>query len=606
MTYLNMTDEIKNTLGVIPNQPGCYQFIDEKGSVIYVGKAKDLKKRVSSYFNKNHEHPKTRILVRNTRKIKYIVVNTEEDTFLLENNLIKQLKPRYNVLLKDDKTYPSIVIKNEFFPRVYKTRNIVRDGSKYYGPYTSVLSVNVLLEIVRKVYKIRTCRLNLTPENIAANKFKVCLQYHINRCKGPCEGLQTLEDYNNNIEEINEILKGNVAIIEKKIEEKMMSLSEELKFEEAQELKDKLNLIRNFREKSQVVSNLNYNLDVFSFEEDENSAFINYLHVVNGGVNQAYTFEYKKKLDESPEELLGLGIVEMRQRFGSQSKEIVVPFIPDLKLTNVEFTIPQRGDKKKLLSLSEKNVKQHKIDKLKKAEMLNPEQRATRILTTVQKDLNLKQMPRHIECFDNSNIQGSNPVAACVVFKKAKPSKKEYRHYNINSVEGPDDYASMREVVERRYSRLLNEGNPLPQLIVIDGGKGQLSAAAKTLRKIGLYGKIAIIGIAERLEEIYFPEDSVPLYIDKNSETLKLIQRLRDEAHRFGLTFHRNKRSKSQISSELDSIKGIGKVTKKELLIHFKSIKRLKESDKEEIEKIIGKKRGEIIWEWITKENKEK
>jgi len=601
-----MTDEIKNTLGVIPNQPGCYQFIDEKGSVIYVGKAKDLKKRVSSYFNKNHEHPKTRILVRNTRKIKYIVVNTEEDTFLLENNLIKQLKPRYNVLLKDDKTYPSIVIKNEFFPRVYKTRNIVRDGSIYYGPYTSVLSVNVLLEIVRKVYKIRTCRLNLTPENIAANKFKVCLQYHINRCKGPCEGLQTLEDYNNNIEEINEILKGNVAIIEKKIEEKMMSLSEELKFEEAQELKDKLNLIRNFREKSQVVSNLNYNLDVFSFEEDENSAFINYLHVVNGGVNQAYTFEYKKKLDESPEELLGLGIVEMRQRFGSQSKEIVVPFIPDLKLTNVEFTIPQRGDKKKLLSLSEKNVKQHKIDKLKKAEMLNPEQRATRILTTVQKDLNLKQMPRHIECFDNSNIQGSNPVAACVVFKKAKPSKKEYRHYNINSVEGPDDYASMREVVERRYSRLLNEGNPLPQLIVIDGGKGQLSAAAKTLRKIGLYGKIAIIGIAERLEEIYFPEDSVPLYIDKNSETLKLIQRLRDEAHRFGLTFHRNKRSKSQISSELDSIKGIGKVTKKELLIHFKSIKRLKESDKEEIEKIIGKKRGEIIWEWITKENKEK
>ena len=606
MTYLNMTNEIKNTLGVIPNQPGCYQFIDEKGSVIYVGKAKDLKKRVSSYFNKNHEHPKTRILVRNTRKIKYIVVNTEEDTFLLENNLIKQLKPRYNVLLKDDKTYPSIVIKNEFFPRVYKTRNIVRDGSIYYGPYTSVLSVNVLLEIVRKVYKIRTCRLNLTPENIAANKFKVCLQYHINRCKGPCEGLQTLEDYNNNIEEINEILKGNVAIIEKKIEEKMMSLSEELKFEEAQELKDKLNLIRNFREKSQVVSNLNYNLDVFSFEEDENSAFINYLHVVNGGVNQAYTFEYKKKLDESPEELLGLGIVEMRQRFGSQSKEIVVPFIPDLKLTNVEFTIPQRGDKKKLLSLSEKNVKQHKIDKLKKAEMLNPEQRATRILTTVQKDLNLKQMPRHIECFDNSNIQGSNPVAACVVFKKAKPSKKEYRHYNINSVEGPDDYASMREVVERRYSRLLNEGNPLPQLIVIDGGKGQLSAAAKTLRKIGLYGKIAIIGIAERLEEIYFPEDSVPLYIDKNSETLKLIQRLRDEAHRFGLTFHRNKRSKSQISSELDSIKGIGKVTKKELLIHFKSIKRLKESDKEEIEKIIGKKRGEIIWEWITKENKEK
>ncbi len=595
-----MNDDIKNTLAVIPQLPGCYQFLDKKGSVIYVGKAKDLKKRVASYFNKQHTHPKTRVLVRNIHKIKYIVVNTEEDTFLLENNLIKELKPRYNVMLKDDKSYPSIVIKNEYFPRVYKTRNIVKDGSNYFGPYTSVQSVNALLEIVRKVYKIRTCRLNLSPENIATGKFKVCLEYHINRCKGPCEGLQSMDDYNNNIGEINEILKGNVSIIEKEVVAKMNTLSAEMKFEEAHELKEKLILIQNFREKSQIISNINYNLDVFSFEEDDNSAFINYLHVVNGGVNQAYTFEYKKKLDENPAELLGLGIVEMRQRFGSNTKEIVVPFMPDIKLTNVDFVIPQRGDKKKLLLLSKKNVKQYKIDKLKKAEMLNPEQRITRILTTAQKDLQLKNIPWHIECFDNSNIQGSSPVSACIVFKKAKPSKKDYRHYNIKGVVGSNDYISMQEVVERRYSRLVNEGQSLPQLIVIDGGKGQLSAAVKSLQKIGLYGKIAIIAIAERLEEIYFPEDPIPLYIDKNSETLKLIQQLRDEAHRFSLTFHRKKRSKAQVGSELDSINGIGKETKKKLLVHFKSIKRLKESDKEEIIKLIGKSKGKIIWDWIN------
>ena len=563
-----MNDDIKYTLAVIPDQPGCYQFINDKGTVIYVGKAKSLKRRVSSYFNKHHDHPKTRILVRNIRKIKYIIVDSEEDTFLLENNLIKQLRPRYNVLLKDDKSYPSIVIKNEYFPRIFKTRNIVKDGSKYFGPYTSVQSVNALLDLVRKVYKIRTCRLNLAPENIAAGKFKVCLEYHIKRCEGPCEGLVSLDSYNKNVDEINEILKGNVGIIERQVREKMTELSEQMRFEEANELKEKLLLIQNFREKSQVISNINYNLDVFSYEETENSAFINYLHVVNGGINQAYTFEYKKKLDETPEELLGLGIVEMRQRYGSESKLIIVPFLPDLKLKGAEFEIPQIGDKRKLLSLSQKNVKQYKIDKLKKAEMLNPEQRTTRILSSVQKDLRLKELPWHIECFDNSNIQGTNPVAACVVFKKAKPSKKDYRHFNIKSVVGPDDYASMREVVERRYSRMLNEGASLPQLIVIDGGKGQLHAAAESLQKIGLYGKIAIIGIAKRLEEIYFPEDSVPLYIDKNSETLKLIQQIRDEAHRFGLTFHRKKRSKAQITSELDNVNGIGKITKNKLLNH--------------------------------------
>lgn len=599
-----MTDEIKNTLAIIPDQPGCYQFVDEKGTVIYVGKAKNLKRRVSSYFNKNHDHPKTRILVKKISNIKYIVVNSEEDTLLLENNLIKKLRPRYNVLLKDDKSYPYIVIKNEYFPRVYKTRNIVRDGSKYSGPYTSVQSVNALLEIVRKVYKIRTCRLNLAPEKIAEGKYSVCLEYHINRCLGPCEGRQSLEDYDKNIGEINEILKGNVGIIEKRIRNRMLDLSEELRFEEAHELKEKLILIQNFREKSQVVSNINYNLDVFSIVEDENSAYINYLHVVNGGVNQAYTFEYKKKLNESLDELLGLGIVEMRQRFNSKSKEIIVPFIPDIKLKDAEFTIPKIGDKMKLLALSEKNVKQYKIDKLKKSEMLNPEQRATRILSRVKKDLQLKEIPWHIECFDNSNIQGTNPVAACVVFKKAKPAKKDYRHFNIKSVVGADDYASMREVVERRYSRLVNEGEKLPQLIVIDGGKGQLHAATETLQKMGLYGKMGVIGIAERLEEIYFPEDPIPLYIDKNSETLKLIQQLRDEAHRFGLSHHRQKRSKAQISSELDSINGIGAVTKKKLLTTFKSIKRLKEADSNEIENAIGKSKAKIIIDWINNETK--
>ena len=566
-----------------------------------MGKAKNLKKRVSSYFNKIQDNPKTRILVRNIRQIKYIVVNTEEDTFLLENNLIKELKPRYNVMLKDDKSYPSIVITNEYFPRVFKTRNIVKDGSKYFGPYTSVVAVDALIDVIRKIYKVRTCRLNLTPENIAAGKFKVCLEYHIKRCDAPCVGFQLMEEYNKNIAEITEILKGNISLIEKQIIDEMQHCSDNLRFEEAQQLKEKLALIRNFREKSQVVSNVHYNLDVYGFAEDENSAYINYLHVVNGGVIQAYTFEYKKKLDETPEELLGLGIVEMRQRFGSESKEIVVPFIPDLKLTGVEFSVPQRGDKKKLLELSEKNVKQYKIDKLKKAEMLNPEQRTTRILKTVQKDMRLKEIPWHIECFDNSNIQGTNPVAACVVFKKAKPAKKDYRHFNIKTVTGPDDFASMAEIIHRRYSRALNEGSPLPQLIVIDGGKGQLHAAADSLQKIGLYGKIAIIGIAKRLEEIYFPEDSVPLYIDKNSETLKLIQQLRDEAHRFGITHHRNRRSKSQVTSKLDQIKGIGKETKKKLLSHFKSIKRLKEAGEEEIISVIGKSKGQLIIDYFKK-----
>ncbi len=596
-----MTEEIKNSLAVVPSSPGCYMFMDKKGQVIYVGKAKDLKRRVSSYFNKNHDSIKTRVLVKNIHSLKYVVVNSEEDTFLLENNLIKELQPRYNVLLKDDKSYPYIVVKNEYFPRVYKTRKIVKDGSKYFGPYTSVQAVDALINLFRKVYKIRTCRLNLTPENIAAGKFNTCLQFHIKMCDAPCVGKVLIEEYNKNIEEIIEILRGNISLIEKKIFDRMQFLSDNLRFEDANDLKEKLILIRSFKEKSQVVSNINYNLDVFSFEQEENSAFVNYLHVVKGGITQAYTFEYKKRLDETPEELLGMAIVEMRQRFNSESREIIVPFEPELIMSNVEITIPQRGDKKKLLELSQKNVKQFKFDRIKKADMLNPEQRVSRILKRVQKDLHLKEFPLHIECFDNSNIQGTNPVAACVVFKRAKPSKKDYRHFNIKSVQGPNDYASMAEVLERRYSRALKEGSKIPQLIVIDGGKGQLSTAVNSLQKIGLYGKIAVIGIAERLEEIYFPEDPVPLYIDKNSETLKLIQQLRDEAHRFGLKFHRQKRSKAQVKSELDDIPGIGPATKKKLITHFKSIKRLKESPREEIEQVIGKSKTEALINWFEK-----
>lgn len=597
-----MTENIKTIISAIPHKPGCYQFFDEAGKVIYIGKAKNLKRRVASYFNRVHDSPKTRILVRKIANIKYIVVNSEEDTLLLENNLIKEYQPRYNVLLKDDKSYPSIVVRKEFFPRVSQTRNILRDGSRYFGPYTNVASVRTLLEIVQKVYKIRTCRLNLTPENIAAGKFKVCLQYHIKRCEGPCEGLQTLEDYNRNIDEVLEILKGNVSIISDKIYDEMQHCADEHRYEEAHELKEKYLLIENFRQRSQVVSNFGYNIDVFYCSDDEQSAYINYLHVVNGSIVQAYTFEYRKRLDETKEELLAMGIVEMRQRYKSESREIIVPFLPDIQLTNVEFTIPQRGDKRKLLSLSEQNVKQYRVDKLKRAEILNPEQRSTRLLKTVQKDLQLKEMPIHIECFDNSNIQGSDPVAACVVFKKGKPSKKDYRHFMIKSVVGPNDYASMQEVIQRRYSRAVNEGQNLPQLIVVDGGKGQLHAATDILKEMNLYDKIAIIGIAERLEEIYFPGDSVPLFLDKNSETLKLIQYLRDEAHRFGLAFHRNKRSKGQVASQLDNIKGIGPTSKKKLLAHFKSIKRIKDAEENEIKEILGNSKGELVYKWF-KEN---
>ncbi len=598
-----MNEYLKNIIQNIPEKPGCYQYYDDKGVIIYVGKAKNLKKRVSSYFTKNHDSPKTRILVSKIRDIKYIIVETEADTLLLENSLIKEFQPKYNVLLKDDKSYPSIVIKNEYYPRVELTRKLLKDGSQYFGPYSNVFSVKILLEFIHKLYPIRTCSLNLTPEKIAEGKYKVCLEYHIKRCLGPCIGLQEFEDYNKNIESIKEILKGNTNIVSNNIYAKMQELADRQEFEEANKLKEKYLLVENFKNKSTVVSNINYNIDVYSYDEDENSAYINYLNVHNGAIIQAYTFEYKKRIEEAKEELLGLGIVEVRERFGSKAKEIVVPFYPDVTIEGTEFSIPQRGDKKKLLLLSTQNVRQYKLDKLKKAESLNPEQRSVRILKEMQKDLNLKELPTHIECFDNSNIQGTNPVSACVVFKMGKPSKKDYRHFNVKTVVGPDDFSTMREVVYRRYHRLLEEGTPLPQLVVIDGGKGQLSAACESLKALGIYGKIAIVGIAKRLEEIYYPEDSIPLYLDKNSESLKIIQHIRDEAHRFGITFHRNQRSKHQIKSELDNIKGVGDETKRLLLKEFRSVKRIRLAKDEELEKIVGKHKTLLIRKYFENKN---
>ena len=598
-----INDYLKNIIRNIPQKPGCYQYYDDKGVIIYVGKAKNLKKRVSSYFTKNHEDsPKTRILVSKIKDIKYIIVESEEDTLLLENSLIKEFQPRYNVMLKDDKSYPSIVIRNEYFPRIEITRKILKDGSKYFGPYSNVLSVKTLLELIHKLYPIRTCSLNLTPEKIAEGKYKVCLEYHIKRCKGPCVGLQDSEEYIKNVNAIQEILKGNTNLVSESIYSEMQALAEKQEFEEANKLKEKFILIENFKNKSTVVSSIKYNIDVFSYDEDADAGYINYLNVYNGAVIQAYTFEYRKRIEEEKEELLALGIIEVRKKFGSTAKEIIVPFLPDLKLDGVEINIPQRGDKKKLLLLSTQNVRQYKLDKLKRAESLNPEQRGTRILKEIQKDLNLKDLPTHIECFDNSNIQGTNPVSACVVFKMGKPSKKDYRHFNVKTVIGPDDFSTMREVVYRRYHSLIEEGSPLPQLIVIDGGKGQLSAACESLKELGIYGKVAIVGIAKRLEEIYYPEDSIPLYLDKNSESLKVIQHLRDEAHRFGITFHRNQRSKGQVKSELDNIKGIGEETKRLLLKEFKSVKRIKSASSEEIEKVVGKHKATLIEKYFTEE----
>ena len=594
---------IISLLSTIPEKPGCYQYYDAKGTVIYVGKAKNLRKRISSYFQKEHENRKTRVLVKQIYDLRYIVVDSEADALLLENNLIKQYRPRYNVLLKDDKTYPSIVIKNEPFPRIFQTRNIIRDGSLYYGPYSSVHFIRTLLHLIKELYPIRNCKHALTPEAIGSGKYKVCLQYHIKRCKAPCVGMQLAEEYNRNIADIKEILKGNSSKVSELLLERMKTLAEEMRFEEAQEVKRQYDLVESFRLKSTVVPML-HNVDVFSLDENETSFFINYMHVGSGAIVQVYTIEYQKKLDDEQKEyVLGLGIVEMRERFRSHANEIIVPFIPEgVFPEGISFTVPQRGDKRKLLELSLQNAKQYKVDKLKRSEKFNPEQRATRLLTTIQKDLHLPVLPMQIECFDNSNIQGTNPVAACVVFKKAKPSKKDYRHFHIKTVVGPDDFASMREIVTRRYTRLLEEKAQLPQLIIIDGGKGQLNAATEVLRELNLLGKITIVGLAKRLEEIFYPGDPFPLVLDKTSETLKVIQHLRDEAHRFGITFHRHMRSKGQIVSELDTIKGIGEKTKEALLKKYKSVKRIREAPSAELEELIGKKKATLVAEGLGME----
>ena len=596
-------EHIKMILAVIPEKPGCYQYFDEKGTIIYVGKAKNLKRRVSSYFNKEHDSNKTRVLVKQIRDIKYIVVNTEEDALLLENNLIKQYRPRYNVLLKDDKTYPSIVVKNEYFPRVYQTRNIVRDGSQYYGPYPSVFTARVMLQMLKELYPIRTCKYPLTPEAIARGQFKVCLEYHIKRCKGPCEGLQSLEEYQQNMAEVKEILKGNISQISKHLYEQMQTLAAELRFEEAQAIKEKYEVIENYRSKSTVVPPLLHNIDVFSLIEDEHSAYVNYLHIGNGAIVQAYTFEYKKRLDKTKEELLGLGIVEMRARFKSTAREIIVPFELDLPLANVSLVVPQRGDKKKLLDLSEMNAKQFKIDKLKKAEKLNPEQRTTRLLKEIQETLHLDRLPVQIECFDNSNIQGSDPVAACVVFKMGKPSKADYRKYNIRTVVGPDDYASMKEVVRRRYQRAIEEQTPLPDLIITDGGKGQMEVVRSVVEdELGL--RIPIAGLAKdghhRTAELLFGFPPEPIGMRMDSPLFHLLTRMQDEVHRFAITFHKDKRSKGQVKSELDAIKGIGEKTKIVLLRRFKSLKRIREASFDELKAVIGEAKARTLQEGLN------
>jgi excinuclease ABC subunit C len=597
---MSKTDEHIKTLqlqlGTLPEKPGVYQYYDKEDKIIYVGKAKNLKKRVTSYFTKNHDSIKVEVLVKQIVTLKYIVVDSEEDALLLENNLIKEHQPRYNILLKDDKSYPWLCITNEPFPRVFKTRRLYKDGSKYFGPFSSGTTLYILLSLINEIYPLRTCKLKLTHENIEAKKFKVCLQYHIHKCKGPCENLQSESEYLEMVSEVQEIANGNILSFSNYLEQQMHRLSKELRFEEAQVIKEKYDALERYKSKSIVTTLTHEDYDVFSFDEDDKSAFVNILRIFKGAIIQGYTIEYIKRLDEPKEEILALAIVELRERLKSKTKHVLVPFMPDLEMSQITFSIPSRGDKKKLLDLSLQNVREYKLEKLKQSEKLNPDHRIIRILSTLQKDLAMKQLPIHIECFDNSNIQGTHPVAACVVFKKAKPSKKDYRHFNIKTVEGSNDFASMEEVVYRRYRRLLDEDAPLPQLIIVDGGKGQLGMAMNALRQNDLENKIKVIGIAKRLEEIYFPEDPIPLYLDKNSESLKLIQQLRDEAHRFGITHHRNQRSKSQVISELDAIAGIGEKSKKELLNHFKSVKRLRLASETEIKEIVGNKRASIIY----------
>ena len=600
MEELNANEYLRGIVLNLPTGPGIYQYLNKEGTIIYVGKAKNLKRRIYSYFSKEHQSAKTRILVSKIADIRYIVVNTEEDALLLENNLIKKYKPRYNVLLKDDKSYPSICVTNEYFPRVFKTRKIVRNGSTYYGPYSHVPSMMAVLELIKKLYPLRTCNLALTPENIRNGKFNVCLEYHIKNCKAPCIAMQSHEEYMQNIAQIKEILKGNTQIISEALMNEMMSLAADMKFEEAQKVKEKYELIETYRSKSEVVSSVLHNIDVFSIETDESTAYINYLHITNGCINQAFTFEYKMRMDETKEELLQLGIIEMRERYKSRSKEIIVPFELDMEMDGVTFTIPQRGDKKHLLELSILNVKQYKVDRLKQAEKLNPEQRSVRLLKEIQEQLHMEKMPIHIECFDNSNIQGSDAVAACVVFKKAKPSKKDYRKYIIKTVVGPDDYASMQEVVRRRYSRIIEEQGELPDLILTDGGKGQMEVVRQVIED-ELHLNIPIAGLAKdnrhRTSEVLFGFPPMTIGIKQGTPLFHLLENIQDEVHRFAITFHRDKRSKSQIASALDNVKGIGEKRKTALLKAFKSVARIKKASLEELAEVVGESAAKSVKE---------
>ena len=598
-----MPTSLELQIQTLPNAPGVYQYFDKEDVIIYIGKAKNLKKRVASYFHKNHENGKTSVLVKKIVYIKHIVVHTETDALLLENNLIKKYKPRYNVLLKDDKSYPWICIKKERFPRVFMTRRVLKDGSEYYGPYTSVRTVRLLLDLIKELYPLRTCTYDLSAQNINEGKYKVCLEYHLKNCKGACEGLELEANYKNSIREIRNIIKGNFKESIEKFQKMMRSFAKNMEFEEAQKIKEKLSLLSNYQSKSTIVNPSINNVDVFSIISDETHGYANFLKISNGSIIQSHTTEIKKKLEESDTALLELFIVEIRQRFNSQAPEIYVPFPVNLG-ESVQVTIPKLGDKKRIVELSERNAKYYRQEQFKQIKIVDPDRHVKRIMAQMKKDLRLSEEPRHIECFDNSNIQGTNPVAACVVFKDGKPSKKEYRHYNIKTVDGPDDFASMEEVVYRRYKRLLAQDEPLPQLIIVDGGKGQLSSALKSLEILGLRGKIAIIGIAKRLEEIYYPDDPIPLYLDKKSETLKITQFLRNEAHRFGITFHRKKRSKSAIQSELEQIPNIGKQTIITLLRQFKSAKRVKEASFDHLKEVIGRARATKVFEYFHPKTK--
>jgi excinuclease ABC subunit C len=598
-----MNENIKLKLASLPETPGVYQYYNKNGDLLYIGKAKNLKRRVNSYFNKTHESKRLRVLVSNIENIETINVNTEYDALLLENNLIKEHQPRYNILLKDDKTYPWICIKNERFPRVFSTRNVIKDGSEYFGPYSSIKTMRTLLDLIKELYQVRTCAFDLSEKNIENDKYKVCLEYHIGNCLGPCQGFQTVEDYNEQIKGIKSIIKGEFSEAKEYLTNKMSAFAANLEFEKAQMVKDKLDSLLNYQSKTTIVSPTITNVDVFSITSDSEFAYVNFMKIYHGSIIQSHTEEWKKKLDESDEDLLERAIIDFSERFNLNSREIYIPFEIGLEIPFRKITVPKIGDKKHIVDLSLKNTRIYRLEQLKQTKIVDPDRHTNRIMNQMKNDLRLPVEPRHIEGFDNSNIQGTNPVSACVVFKDGKPSKKDYRIFNVQTVEGPNDFATMEEVIYRRYSRVLAEGEPLPQLILIDGGKGQLSSALKSIDKLGLRGKVSVIGIAKRLEEIYYPNDPYPLYLDKTSETLKVLQHVRDESHRFGITRHRNRRSKNAFKSELDDIPGIGPQTIKELLTFFKTVQKIKDASLEQLTNIVGKSRAQKIKAHFSNEN---